>query len=103
VGRLRLDTAFDNGLSFWGSGDNLWKGAALNAEQTPSGSSPTTRFGPRDDPAPGRTALMPPLPTGATRSDIFRGGRRPCLTGIAPSATVDRSGAAGPLPIPTLA
>lgn len=33
VGRLRLDTAFDNGLSFWVSGDNLWKGAALNALQ----------------------------------------------------------------------
>lgn len=33
VGRLRIDTAFDNGLSFWASGDNLWKGAALNALQ----------------------------------------------------------------------
>jgi aspartate-semialdehyde dehydrogenase len=33
VGRLRIDTAFDNGLSFWVSGDNLWKGAALNALQ----------------------------------------------------------------------
>jgi len=33
VGRLRLDTALDNGLSFWVSGDNLWKGAALNAIQ----------------------------------------------------------------------
>jgi aspartate-semialdehyde dehydrogenase len=33
VGRLRLDTAFDNGLSFWVSGDNLWKGAALNSIQ----------------------------------------------------------------------
>lgn len=31
VGRLRLDTAFENGLSFWVSGDNLWRGAALNA------------------------------------------------------------------------
>jgi len=31
VGRLRRDTAFDNGLSFWVSGDNLWRGAALNA------------------------------------------------------------------------
>ncbi|MCF7688065.1 MAG: aspartate-semialdehyde dehydrogenase [Cephaloticoccus sp.] len=31
VGRLRLDTAFDNGLSFWVTGDNLWRGAALNA------------------------------------------------------------------------
>ncbi|MDR0352586.1 MAG: aspartate-semialdehyde dehydrogenase, partial [Opitutaceae bacterium] len=33
VGRLRIDTAWDNGLSFWVSGDNLWKGAALNAVQ----------------------------------------------------------------------
>ena len=33
VGRLRIDTAFENGLSFWVSGDNLWKGAALNAVQ----------------------------------------------------------------------
>jgi len=33
VGRLRLDTALDHGLSFWVSGDNLWKGAALNAVQ----------------------------------------------------------------------
>jgi len=33
VGRLRVDSAFDNGLSFWVSGDNLWKGAALNAIQ----------------------------------------------------------------------
>ena len=33
VGRIRLDTALDNALSFWVSGDNLWKGAALNAIQ----------------------------------------------------------------------
>jgi aspartate-semialdehyde dehydrogenase len=33
VGRLRVDTALENGLSFWVSGDNLWKGAALNAVQ----------------------------------------------------------------------
>ena len=33
VGRIRLDTAFDNGLAFWVSGDNLWKGAALNSIQ----------------------------------------------------------------------
>jgi aspartate-semialdehyde dehydrogenase len=33
VGRIRLDTAFENGLAFWVSGDNLWKGAALNAVQ----------------------------------------------------------------------
>lgn len=33
VGRLRVDTALENGLSFWVSGDNLWKGAALNSIQ----------------------------------------------------------------------
>jgi aspartate-semialdehyde dehydrogenase len=33
VGRIRVDSAFENGLSFWVSGDNLWKGAALNAVQ----------------------------------------------------------------------
>jgi aspartate-semialdehyde dehydrogenase len=33
VGRLRIDTALDNGLSFWVTGDNLWKGAALNSIQ----------------------------------------------------------------------
>jgi aspartate-semialdehyde dehydrogenase len=33
VGRIRRDTAFANGLAFWVSGDNLWKGAALNAIQ----------------------------------------------------------------------
>ena len=33
VGRIRVDTAFDNGLALWVSGDNLWKGAALNAIQ----------------------------------------------------------------------
>jgi aspartate-semialdehyde dehydrogenase len=33
VGRIRIDTAFANGLAFWVSGDNLWKGAALNAVQ----------------------------------------------------------------------
>lgn len=33
VGRLRVDSALENGLSFWVSGDNLWKGAALNAVQ----------------------------------------------------------------------
>ncbi len=33
VGRIRLDTALENGLAFWVSGDNLWKGAALNAVQ----------------------------------------------------------------------
>lgn len=33
VGRLRLDCALDNGLSFWICGDQLLKGAALNAVQ----------------------------------------------------------------------
>lgn len=33
VGRLRLDCAFDHGLSFWVVGDQLLKGAALNAVQ----------------------------------------------------------------------
>lgn len=33
VGRLRYDCALDNGLAFWVSGDQLLKGAALNAIQ----------------------------------------------------------------------
>jgi len=33
VGRVRRDCAFDNGLSFWVCGDQLLKGAALNAVQ----------------------------------------------------------------------
>lgn len=33
VGRLRLDCALENGLSFWVCGDQLLKGAALNAVQ----------------------------------------------------------------------
>ncbi|MGB7838719.1 MAG: Asd/ArgC dimerization domain-containing protein, partial [Terrimicrobiaceae bacterium] len=33
VGRLRIDTALDNGLAFWVCGDQLLKGAALNAVQ----------------------------------------------------------------------
>ncbi len=33
VGRLRRDCAMDNGLCFWVSGDQLLKGAALNAVQ----------------------------------------------------------------------
>ncbi len=33
VGRIRADCAFENGLSFWVSGDQLLKGAALNAVQ----------------------------------------------------------------------
>ena len=33
VGRIRIDQAIENGLALWVSGDNLWKGAALNALQ----------------------------------------------------------------------
>ncbi len=33
VGRLRKDLVMENGLSFWVVGDQLWKGAALNAVQ----------------------------------------------------------------------
>ncbi len=33
IGRLRLDCALDNGLAFWIAGDQLLKGAALNAVQ----------------------------------------------------------------------
>jgi aspartate-semialdehyde dehydrogenase len=33
VGRLRIDSALDNGLAFWACGDQLLKGAALNAVQ----------------------------------------------------------------------
>ncbi len=33
VGRIRLDCAMENGLAFWVSGDQLLKGAALNAVQ----------------------------------------------------------------------
>jgi aspartate-semialdehyde dehydrogenase len=33
VGRVRRDRAFDNGLAFWVCGDQLLKGAALNAVQ----------------------------------------------------------------------
>ena len=33
VGRIRVDCAFDNALSFWIAGDQLLKGAALNAVQ----------------------------------------------------------------------
>ena len=33
VGRVRRDCALENGLSFWASGDQLLKGAALNAVQ----------------------------------------------------------------------
>jgi aspartate-semialdehyde dehydrogenase len=33
VGRIRIDRALENGLALWVSGDNLWKGAALNALQ----------------------------------------------------------------------
>ena len=33
VGRVRIDCALDNGLAFWVAGDQLLKGAALNAVQ----------------------------------------------------------------------
>ncbi len=33
VGRIRKDLGFENGLAFWVVGDQLWKGAALNAIQ----------------------------------------------------------------------
>lgn len=33
VGRIRRDCAFENGLAFWVAGDQLLKGAALNAVQ----------------------------------------------------------------------
>ena len=33
VGRIRRDAIFENGLAFWVAGDQLWKGAALNAVQ----------------------------------------------------------------------
>ncbi|PWT80770.1 MAG: aspartate-semialdehyde dehydrogenase [Acidobacteria bacterium] len=33
IGRIRIDSAFDNGLAFWVCGDQLLKGAALNAVQ----------------------------------------------------------------------
>ena len=33
VGRIRKDIGFGNGLAFWVVGDQLWKGAALNAIQ----------------------------------------------------------------------
>jgi aspartate-semialdehyde dehydrogenase len=33
VGRFRRDRVFANGLAFWVTGDQIWKGAALNAVQ----------------------------------------------------------------------
>ena len=33
VGRVRKDSALENGLALWVVGDQLWKGAALNAIQ----------------------------------------------------------------------
>jgi aspartate-semialdehyde dehydrogenase len=33
VGRIRMDCALENGLCFWVAGDQLLKGAALNAVQ----------------------------------------------------------------------
>lgn len=33
VGRIRKDAVFENGIALWVTGDQLWKGAALNALQ----------------------------------------------------------------------
>ena len=33
IGRIRKDRVFNNGLAIWVTGDQLWKGAALNAIQ----------------------------------------------------------------------
>jgi len=33
IGRLRMDCALENAIAFWISGDQLLKGAALNAVQ----------------------------------------------------------------------
>jgi len=33
VGRIRRDAVFENGLALWVTGDQVWKGAALNALQ----------------------------------------------------------------------
>lgn len=33
VGRIRKDNVFENGLALWVTGDQVWKGAALNAIQ----------------------------------------------------------------------
>lgn len=33
VGRIRRDRVFENGLALWVTGDQIWKGAALNAVQ----------------------------------------------------------------------
>ena len=32
-GCIRKDSVFDNGLALWVTGDQVWKGAALNAIQ----------------------------------------------------------------------
>jgi aspartate-semialdehyde dehydrogenase len=49
VGRLRKDCAMDNGLCFWVSGDQLLKGAALNAVQIAE--ELLEQFKPRREPA----------------------------------------------------
>jgi aspartate-semialdehyde dehydrogenase len=33
IGRIRLDPSAENGVALWCSGDNIRKGAALNAVQ----------------------------------------------------------------------
>jgi aspartate-semialdehyde dehydrogenase len=49
VGRIRQDCAMDNGLCFWVSGDQLLKGAALNAVQI--GEELLEQFKPQHEPA----------------------------------------------------
>jgi aspartate-semialdehyde dehydrogenase len=49
VGRLRKDCAMENGLCFWVSGDQLLKGAALNAVQIAE--ELLEQFKPRQEPA----------------------------------------------------
>ncbi len=49
VGRIRKDCAMDNGLCFWVSGDQLLKGAALNAVQI--GEELLEQFKTRPEPA----------------------------------------------------
>ncbi|HEY0791806.1 MAG TPA: aspartate-semialdehyde dehydrogenase [Chthoniobacterales bacterium] len=44
VGRVRLDSALDNALAFWVCGDQLLKGAALNAIQIAELLVPATAF-----------------------------------------------------------
>jgi aspartate-semialdehyde dehydrogenase len=58
VGRLRRDCALENGLAFWVSGDQLLKGAALNAVQIAEEllKLPTGKISSRKQAAPALTA-----------------------------------------------